>query len=147
MIRNRIGDLKPEVQRRFNQAWQAMCADEKLKDMGVETVAINETLRELSTQMAYFACGRMEYKYVRQLYAAAGLYDIGEAEARKIKTNTLRSNHIDGKAADFVPVKNGRLWWDAPRKVWETMGEIGEANGLKWGGRWQDFPDSPHFEV
>ena len=147
MIRNRIGDLKPEVQRRFNQAWQQMCADERLKDMGVETVAINETLRELSTQMAYFACGRMAYQYVRQLYAAAGLYDIGEAEAKTIKTNTLRSNHLDGRAADFVPVKNGRPWWDAPKDVWEIMGEIGESCGLKWGGRWKDFPDSPHFEA
>lgn len=147
MIRNRIGDLDVSVQPRFNKAWKQMNESEQLKEMGVERIAINETRRDLSVQMAYFACGRMDVKYVKQLYAAAGLYDIGEAEAKTIKTNTLRSNHIDGHAADFVPVKNGRLWWNAPKEVWEVMGEIGESCGLKWGGRWKDFPDSPHFEA
>ena len=51
MIRNRIGDLKPEVQRRFNQAWQAMCADEKLKDMGVSVMFENENI---DTKTMYF---------------------------------------------------------------------------------------------
>lgn len=147
MLRNKISDLRPDVQPRFNQAWNQMNQDDRLKELGCESVAINETLRELTTQMAYFVCGRMEYKYVRQFYAAAGLYDIGENEANTVKTNTLRSNHMGGTAADFVPVKNGRPWWNAPEAVWNRMGEIGEECGLKWGGRWKDFPDSPHFEA
>lgn len=147
MIHKSIKDLDRSVQSKFQEAWDAMNKSEKLREMGVTSVAINETLRDLTTQMAYFVRGRMEPKYVKQFYAVAGLYDIGEVEARTICTNTLRSNHMSGKAADFVPVRNGALWWNAPKGVWETMGEIGEAYGLKWGGRWKDLPDCPHFEA
>ena len=147
MIHKKISDLELSVQPRFMEAYTKMNHNLKLKELGVESVAINETLRDLQTQMAYFVRGRMDVKYVKQFYAAAGLYEIGEVEARTVCTNTLRSNHMSGRACDFVPVKDGKLWWNAPKEVWEVMGEIGEACGLKWGGRWKDFPDSPHFEA
>lgn len=147
MIHKKISDLELSVQPRFTKALNEMNTSEKLKELGVESVAINETLRDLSTQMAYFVRGRMEPKYVKQFYSAAGLYEIGDVEARTVCTNTLRSNHMSGRAADFVPVKNGRPWWNAPQEVWNIMGEIGEGCGLKWGGRWKDLPDSPHFEA
>lgn len=147
MIHKKISDLELGVQPRFMEAYTKMNHNLKLKELGVESVAINETLRDLPTQMAYFVRGRMDVKYVKQFYAAAGLYDIGEVEARTICTNTLRSNHMSGRAVDFVPVKNGKLWWNAPKEVWEIMGDVGESCGLKWGGRWKDLPDSPHFEA
>lgn len=147
MIHKKISDLELSVQRRFQEAYEEMNNSEKLKELGAERVVISETLRDLTTQMAYFVRGRMEVKYVKQFYAAAGLYDIGEVEARTVCTNTLRSNHMSGRAVDFVPVKNDKLWWNAPDAVWEVMGEIGEAHGLKWGGRWKDLKDSPHFEA
>lgn len=146
MIHKKISDLELGVQPRFQEAWEKMNHNLKLKEMGVESVAINETLRDLTTQMAYFVRGRLDVKYVKQFYAAAGLYEIGDVEARTVCTKTLRSNHMSGRAADFVPVKDSKLWWDAPKEVWETMGEVGESCGLKWGGRWKDFSDSPHFE-
>lgn len=146
MIHKSIKDLQIGVQERFHEAYEKMNHSLKLKEMGVERVDINETLRDLPTQMAYFVRGRMDVKYVKQFYAVAGLYDIGEVEARTVCTNTLRSNHMNGRACDFVPVRNGSPWWNAPKGVWEAMGEIGESCGLKWGGRWKDFPDSPHFE-
>lgn len=147
MIHKKISDLDLSVQTRFQEAWDAMNKSEKLQEMGVTSVAINETLRDLTTQMAYFVRGRMDVKYVKQFYAAAGLYEIGEVEARTICTNTLRSNHMSGRACDFVPVRHGALWWNAPKEVWEVMGQIGEAHGLKWGGRWKELPDCPHFEA
>ena len=147
MIHKKISDLELGVQPRFQEAWEKMNHNLKLKELGVESVAINETLRDLPTQMAYFVRGRMDVKYVKQFYAAAGLYEIGEVEARTVCTNTLRSNHMSGRAVDFVPVKNGKPWWNAPKEVWEIMGVVGESCGLKWGGRWKDLPDSPHFEA
>ena len=147
MLHNKISDLKYEVQKRFQAALDEMNANEKLKEMGVEKVVISESLRDLPTQMAYFVRGRMEPKYVKQFYAAAGLYDIDEVDARTVITNTLRSNHMNGTACDFVPVKNGKTWWTAPDAVWTMMGQIGESHGLKWGGRWQELKDTPHFEV
>lgn len=147
MLHNKISDLKYEVQKKFQSALDEMNSNEKLKEFKVEKVIISESLRDLPTQMAYFARGRMEPKYVKQFYAAAGLYDIGEVEARTVITNTLRSNHMSGTACDFVPVKDGKTWWNAPEAVWTIMGEIGEAHGLKWGGRWKELKDTPHFEA
>ena len=147
MIHKKISDLELSVQPLFQECWEKMNHNLKLKDLGVESVAISETLRDLPTQMAYFVRGRMDPKYVKQFYAVAGLYEIGDVEARTVCTNTLRSNHMSGRACDFVPVKDGRLWWNAPDEVWNIMGEIGEACGLKWGGRWKELKDSPHFEA
>ena len=147
MIHKSIADLERSVQDKFQKAFDEMNKSVELKKLGAEGVIINETLRDLVTQMAYFVRGRMDVKYVKMFYAAAGLYDIGEVEARTVNTNTLRSNHMSGRAADFVPVKNGRAWWNAPQEVWNCMGKIGEACGLKWGGRWKDFQDCPHFEA
>lgn len=147
MIHNKISDLDYSVQKKFKEALDFMNSSEKLKEHGVEKVVISESLRDLPTQMAYYARGRMEPQDVKRYYAAAGLYDIGDAEARQIVTKTLNSNHMSGKACDFVPVKDGKTWWSAPAEVWEIMGIIGEECGLKWGGRWKDLPDSPHFEA
>ena len=101
MIHKSLTDLDYSVQGKFHDCFTKMNNSELLKEMGVEKVAINETLRDLATQMAYFARGRMEAKYVKMYYAAAG----------------------------------------------RVMGEIGESCGLKWGGRWKDLPDTPHFEA
>ena len=110
MLHKKISDLDYSVQKRFTETLSDMNSDGKLKEMGVESVCITETLRELSTQMAYYACGRLPVADVKRFYAAAGLYDIGESEAKQIKTKTLNSNHMGGKAVDFAPVVNGKIW-------------------------------------
>lgn len=33
-------------------------------------------------------------------------------------------------------------WYDGP---WELVGQLGEKEGLEWGGRWK-HPDIPHFQ-
>lgn len=141
-----INELDYSMQPRAKNAWEQMKTSEKLKQLGVEDVAITETKRELAVQMAYYSRSRMSVADVRRMYAAAGLYDPTEAECKTANTWTLDSKHIQGKAIDFVPVKNGKYWWTAPDEVWEAMGEIGENCGLKWGGRWKN-KDCPHFEM
>lgn len=131
---------------RIEDALDEMNSDAKLKSLGVERVIVNESLRELSVQMAYYSRSRMSVQDVQAMYKAAGLYAIGEVEAKKPNTWTLESKHLGGTAADLVPIHNGKAWWAAPLAVWERMGEIGEKHGLKWGGRWKT-PDSPHFEL
>lgn len=142
-----ICDLDPAMQLKARNAFELMNDDKELKEMGVDSVVISETKRELCKQMAYFSRGRMEPKYVKMMYIAAGLYEPSETECRTINTQTLSSHHIVGKAIDLVPEKDGKLWWTAPQKVWDRMGVIGERCGLKWGGRWKDFSDCPHFEI
>lgn len=33
------------------------------------------------------------------------------------------------------------------RARWQRIGVLGEELGLRWGGRWPDFPDLPHFQA
>lgn len=141
-----ISELDYSMQAKARTAWDCMKTNEKLKELGVTDIAISETKRSLAVQMAYYSRSRMAPADVRRMYAAAGLYDPTEAECKTANTWTLDSKHIQGKAIDFVPVKDGKYWWNAPEEVWEIMGLIGEEAGLKWGGRWKN-KDCPHFEI
>jgi len=65
---------------------------------------------------------------------------------------TQHSKHLDGLAMDVAPYATyqlhgaNKLDWDAADPVWQTLGEIGEKLGLRWGGRWQQ-KDMGHFEL
>lgn len=63
---------------------------------------------------------------------------------------TKRSKHLDGEAIDICPYETWNLrgpdklaWKDGP--TWDRIGAIGEALGLRWGGRWK-VRDLGHFE-
>lgn len=62
-----------------------------------------------------------------------------------------RSKHLDGLAIDVCPYSqyqlNGpdKLQWSADDPVWLKLGVIGEALGMRWGGRWKQR-DMGHFE-
>ena len=70
---------------------------------------------------------------------------------RKGVSWTMNSKHLTGDAIDLVPFDiyaiNGadKLLWRAEHPAWQVMGQIGEALGLRWGGRWQ-VRDLGHFE-
>lgn len=72
---------------------------------------------------------------------------------RKGVSWTTRSKHLDGHAIDLCPYKTfilagpDKLQWDTTDPVWSRMGQIGEAVGLVWGGRWTKTPDVGHFEL
>ena len=146
MIHTDIDKLDSAIKNKAKAAVDEMNADVTLKNMGVSGVRVIETLRELAVQMAYFSRGNMTVDHVRAMYRAAGLYSISDADAKMPITWTLDSKHLRGRAIDIAPVKGGVVWWGAPKEVWVRMGEIGESNGLAWGGRWKNS-DTPHFEV
>jgi len=146
-IHTDIKMLVPALQNRATEALKEMRADVVLKDNGVSSITVVETLRDLSTQMAYYSRGRMlQTSDVKAMYKAAGLWNITDDDAEKVITWTLQSKHITGNAIDVAPMRNGRIWWGAPESVWTRMGEIGEKHGLNWGGRWKT-PDCPHYEI
>lgn len=64
---------------------------------------------------------------------------------------TQHSKHLDGDAIDICPfaifdvVGHNKLLWDSGHPVWAKVGAIGEAIGLRWGGRWKQ-KDMGHFE-
>ncbi len=62
------------------------------------------------------------------------------------------SKHQDGLAIDIVPYliydAHGpdKLNWTDTDPAWAVLGTIGEALGLRWGGRWHTPHDPGHFE-
>lgn len=64
---------------------------------------------------------------------------------RRSRLSGGQSKHQHGLAIDVVPVINGKFIW-YNRKLWLKIGKLGEARGLRWGGRW-NFYDPGHFET
>jgi hypothetical protein len=50
------------------------------------------------------------------------------------------SYHLKGRAADLGSD------FTLSRTQWQQVGELGEALGLRWGGRFRT-PDNPHFDL
>jgi peptidoglycan L-alanyl-D-glutamate endopeptidase CwlK len=73
------------------------------------------------------------------------LYDQGRTRPGPVVTWSRTSKHTQGRAFD-ITVK-GLTPNQVPRSVWYAIGEVGEAIGLKWGGRWRGKKDMPHFEM
>jgi peptidoglycan L-alanyl-D-glutamate endopeptidase CwlK len=94
-----------------------------------------------------FTCTR------RTLAEQTELYARGRTKPGRKVTWTMKSKHIDGLAFDICICKAGIPQWDVKVDVDEDgipdyleAGQIGEACGLVWGGRWRT-PDYPHFEL
>jgi hypothetical protein len=74
-------------------------------------------------------------------------------------TKVAHSKHEDGLAIDLVPFSqfllhgDDKLQWNTLDSVWLQMGAIGEALGLRWGGRFTPLNsigvgwDPGHFEL
>lgn len=75
------------------------------------------------------------------------LYNQGRSAAGKIVTNAKPgySFHNWQCAFDVVPIILGKAVWNNGA-LWLEIGEIGEACGLEWAGRWKTFKESAHFQ-
>ena len=144
----KIEDLDPRCQDAARKTLDALTADDELRNSGVAGWLIVETRRDLAVQMAYFARGRMAPDHVRMMYDAAGIkQQLTDKETQTAITTTLKSKHLSGLAMDIAPLKaDGKVWWDAPVRVWMRMATIAEGFGWESGVRWKDFPDYPHLQ-
>lgn len=133
-----INSLNPEMKKRVDIFLQ------KLKEKNIQYF-INETLRTLDVQKAYFAQGREPLLIVNKLRENADLWKIKENE-NKIVTWTLKSKHLEGRAIDIVPIKEGKLWWNAPEEVWKSIAECAKEADLSSGYYWK-HRDCPHHEI
>lgn len=125
MINSRkIEDLHPHVQglcRRF----LAECEKSDID------VLITSTYRDHESQNALYAQGRTK-------------------PGNKV-TNARggQSWHNWRVAFDIVPMQHGKPVWGTAGtdlKLWQSVGAIGRACGLEWGGDWKRFKDLPHFQ-
>lgn len=55
------------------------------------------------------------------------------------------SNHNFGLAFDVTIFKGDQPVWESPQ--YRTVGSLGKALGLTWGGDWKGFIDEPHFQL
>jgi hypothetical protein len=63
-------------------------------------------------------------------------------------TKTLRSRHLDGKAVDIVPVRDGTALWtySGNEAAFGAIATVMKKHGFIWGGDWQ-WKDYPHYEL
>lgn len=146
---NKLDGLSPKFRARVEAALEYMAKDTELKSMGVKFIIVNEGLRELSRQMAYYSRGRMKTADVQEMFKAAKLWKLTDTEAQTVVTWTLQSKHLDGLAVDLVPSSDGKeLWWNAPDEVWKRMAGIAASFGIEAGYNWQPpKQDKPHFQM
>ena len=70
-----------------------------------------------------------------------------QAQVAKGLSWTKHSLHQDGLAIDVCPKELLSIpRWRPEPPLWDTVGEIGERLGLRWGGRWKQ-KDLGHFEM
>jgi len=117
-------------------------------------VMITETQRSNLRQLAYFAQGRLPQEDVNALRRLDGLAPTTDKGIiTQLDGIKYRSKHQDGQAMDVVPMKDGKLNWNASTDTWLSLGAIAKRHGFKWGGDWKNHPaavlgwDCPHWEV
>lgn len=150
-------DLTPVLQQKFR------LFEEQMKAAGIPFL-LTCTARTVKEQIALYAQGREKLDEVNRLRKLADMLPLSWLDNQKKVTWTLASKHIidldDGipendlaRAFDIAIVKDGRPCWDLKVNVnanevpdYQEAGRIGEALGLRWGGRFRK-PDFVHFEL
>ncbi len=135
----KVHQLNDLVQVMLNVALQ------EIKAAGVTPLVV-ETYRSKERQYYLYGKGRTAAQC-----SAAG---IPAAKAKKYAkpgqaqvTWTLNSIHIQRKAVDVIPVRNGKAIWDAKDKDTKTIIKIMTKYGFEAGANWTKSPDSPHYQV
>lgn len=66
-------------------------------------------------------------------------------------SQTMRSRHLTGHAADIAPYVDGAIRWDWPLfhqiapAVKQAAAELRVP--IEWGGDWRAFSDGPHWQL
>jgi peptidoglycan L-alanyl-D-glutamate endopeptidase CwlK len=121
----RLEDLDSAVQ------WRAHALVKAAKDAGLDLL-ITSTYRSKEEQAALYAQGR--------------------TKPGAIVTNARPgdSYHNWRCAFDVVPLRNGKPVWSTSGPdgdLWRKIGEMGEAVGLEWAGRWTGkLREMAHFQ-
>lgn len=123
-------------------AWLQIKEDYEAEHPGHELV-VTCTYRSPEEQFKLFQQGR------RQLVDGSWVVDDDSAT----RTVTGRDGYKDksthnsrpSAALDFCLLIHGKVNWDLAQ--YRVVGEMAEARGLVWGGRWRTLRDGPHIEL
>lgn len=121
MINSRkLEDLHPKV-KLLCERFVASCAKQNID------VLITSTYRDGESQNALYAQGR-------------------SLPGKKVTNASAGKSYHNWKCAfDFVPIVNGKAQWN-DTALFTKCGEIAEAVGLEWAGRWKTFKELAHCQ-
>jgi len=100
------------------------------KRMPGYSLYLNETIRELSTQMAYYSRGRCPVSVVRDYFKRCRLWAVTDNECVTISTKTLYSKHIDGLAVDayLYDIAKQKILYNPGNDLWLKLFTIAEED-------------------
>lgn len=154
MASRRLSDLHPDTRRKVS-TFLALAEDAHFP------VLIYCTYREDEEQARLFRQGRTISEIVAKaeelrteygrMDLAKLLMDVGPQYGRRVtNAGPGQSLHRYRYAADGVPLRDGKPIWDdevpEDKAAWARYGELAEAAGLEWSGRWQHFKETPHIQ-
>ncbi len=85
----------------------------------------------------------------RSIAEQNALYAQGRTAPGKVCTKAKggQSAHNFGLAADLCPIKDGELWWDAPKSLWQQAADLAKKTlCLVPGFYFESIYDPDHFE-
>jgi peptidoglycan L-alanyl-D-glutamate endopeptidase CwlK len=112
---------------------------------------VRERAQALLTRSAEAGIDLLVTSTYRDMESQAALYAQGRTRpgARVTNAKPGQSFHNWRIALDVVPLRQGKPVWGTTGedgRLWQRIGEIGEACGLEWAGRWKKFREFPHFQ-
>jgi hypothetical protein len=149
-----VSDMHPDLREKYE------LFDAGMKEAGIPYMLTN-VARNVLEQMSLYVQGRLPVRDVNRFRKMAGMPAIVEKE-NKVVTWTLDSKHVTNmldkdlnndfsNAFDIAILTDGKPVWDMKVNVnvnnipdYEEVGKIGEAVGLTWGGRFNDYC---HLEI
>lgn len=87
--------------------------------------------------------GTRTYEEQDDLYAIGRTKQMGARIVTKARGGY--SNHNFGIAFDIGIFDGGKYLGEHP--AYKSLGPLGEACGLEWGGRWKSIQDEPHYQL
>lgn len=117
----------------------------EIKAAGVNPLVV-ETYRTKERQYYLYGQGRTAAQCTVMGVPVAKAKKYAKPGATKV-TWTLNSIHIQKKAVDVIPVRNGKDIWNAQDKDTKKIIEIMQKYGFEAGANWTSSPDSPHYQV
>jgi D-alanyl-D-alanine carboxypeptidase len=119
-----LATLRPKAQPHFRALLRALKSYAASKGLDVKIISANRTWAEQDA-----------------------LYEKGRSKPGPKVTNARggQSNHNYQIAVDIGFFEGGDYLEESVH--YKKAGPLGEALGLEWGGRWKDFPDTPHYQI